>query len=305
MDLPSISVIIPAFNASRTIDRALSSVWRQDYAPLEVIVIDDGSADDLSAAVAPHLARGVQFIRLDKNVGECGATNKGIRAAAGEFIAFLDADDEWLDSKLHKQMAILAAHPDMTFITSGFHVVDHAGMTVEKGGLADTVQVCPEFWRDLLVSSQVAKPCVVARKSCVIEVGGFDEALPVAGDQDMWIKLSLLGEVGFLREDLVRVHITAGRLTERYAAREMEFLLPVILKHLKRQKSLLSRREIKRILSRRYTAIGRNAYVHGPRVDGAMLLLRALALGYRPLENLWYLASASPPAKKLKQLLGR
>ena len=302
MDLPLISVVIPAFNAGPTIDRALNSVWRQNYTPIEVIVIDDGSTDDTAAVVERHGGRGVRLIRLTRNVGECGAMNVGIKAAAGDYLAFLDADDEWLDGKLLKQMAVLMPHPTMTFVTSGFHYVNDEGKTIQAAGTAHLAQILHEFWRDLLAASHVAKPCVIARKAPLLAVGGFNEALVVAGDQDMWIRLSLAGEVGFVDEDLVRVHITAASLTRRYAAREMDYTLPMVMKYLRSEKARLSPSEIRAVLRRRFTAIGRNAYVHGRIFDGAVLILKAVMLGYRPVENILYLVSASPPVRTLKRL---
>jgi glycosyltransferase involved in cell wall biosynthesis len=301
VDLPLISVIIPAYNAGRTIERALNSVWRQNYTSIEVIVVDDGSTDDTAAMVERHLGRGVRLIRLPRNVGECGAMNAGIKPATGDYLAFLDADDEWLDGKLHKQMAMLAAYPAMTFVTSGFHYVNDDGRTVRKSGTGHLPPELKEFWRELLAASYVAKPCVIARTASLRAVGGFDESLAVAGDQDMWIRLSLIGDVGFVNEDLVRVHITADSLTRRYAAREMEYTLPMVMKYLRSERGRLSPREIRGVLRRRFTAIGRNAYVHGRVVAGALLILRAVALGYRPVENILYLLSASPPVRAIKR----
>src|SRR6516162_8414267 len=102
MSFPPVTVVIPAYNAACTIERALSSVWRQDYPELEVIVIDDGSTDDTGHRVAACHNPNLRLIRLNRNRGECGAMNVGIQEARGEYIAFLDADDEWLDNKLSK-----------------------------------------------------------------------------------------------------------------------------------------------------------------------------------------------------------
>src|SRR6185437_8810787 len=162
-------------NAAPTIDRALNAVWRQNYAPIEVIVVDDGSTDDTAAVVERHVERGARLIRLPRNVGECGAMNAGIKAASGDYLAFLDADDEWLDGKLRKQMAMLAAHPAMTFVTSAFHYVNDEGRTVQRSGTDHLPPELKEFWRELLAASYVAKPCVIARTASLRAVGGFDE----------------------------------------------------------------------------------------------------------------------------------
>src|SRR5271167_3597779 len=100
MHYPPVTVLIPAYNATLTIERALASVWRQNYPEMEVIVVDDGSTDDTGIHVQKMAAANLHLIRLEKNRGECGAMNAGIQRARNDYIAFLDADDEWLADKL-------------------------------------------------------------------------------------------------------------------------------------------------------------------------------------------------------------
>ena len=107
---PAVSVIIPAFRASRDIPVALDSVFAQTFADFEVIVVDDGSPDsaELKAAIAPYRSR-LQFIQ-QANRGAGAARNAGIRAARGRFIAFLDADDRWAPEFLARQVYFLEAN---------------------------------------------------------------------------------------------------------------------------------------------------------------------------------------------------
>src|ERR1700751_817500 len=191
MPYPPVTAVIPAYNAAHTIERALASVWRQHYPELEVIVIDDGSSDDSSQHVESMCNSQLRLIRLDKNRGECGAMNVGIREARTDYIAFLDADDEWLDDKLRKQLPFIDSHPEMSFISCGGEAITPDGSVVATFGLGLPPCSPGDFWRALLVKSQVAKPSVVARRAKILELGGFDEALKISGDQDMWIKLAL------------------------------------------------------------------------------------------------------------------
>src|SRR5215467_15772 len=102
MPYPPVTVLIPAYNAARTIERALASVWHQHYPEMEVIVVDDASTDDTSVHVR-EVARGnLRLIRLETNRGVSGALNAGIQQASTNYVAFLDADDEWLAGKLIK-----------------------------------------------------------------------------------------------------------------------------------------------------------------------------------------------------------
>src|ERR1700758_1025240 len=114
MPFPPVTVLIPAHNAERTIERALASALRQNYPDMEVIVVDDCSTDDTGVHVEGMAHRNLRLIRLEKNRGVSGALNAGIEQARNDYIAFLDADDEWLTNKLIKQLPIIEAHPDMT-----------------------------------------------------------------------------------------------------------------------------------------------------------------------------------------------
>jgi glycosyltransferase involved in cell wall biosynthesis len=301
MPYPPVTVLIPAYNAARTIKRALSSVWRQNYPEMEVIVVDDGSDDDTSLQVQGMSNGNIRLLRLEKNHGVSRAMNAGIQEACTDYIAFLDADDEWLDDKLRKQLPIIELYPKMSFISCGGQAVDPEGRVVGTFGLEPPHYSPGEFWRALLVKSHVAKPTVVARRVKLLEVGGFDEAFEISEDQDVWIKLALNGDVGFIAEALVRVYNTPDSLMKRYGGREDEFALRMIRNHLARLGSRLSKREIRQILGERYAGIGRNIYYRGRPGRGAALVIRAVLLGNRPLENLTYLISAAPPMIRLKK----
>jgi glycosyltransferase involved in cell wall biosynthesis len=302
MPYPPVTVVIPAYNAKRTIGRALASVWHQNYPEMEIIIVDDGSSDGTGSEIHKMRSRNLRLIRLEENRGECGAMNAGIHQARTDYIAFLDADDEWLDNKLLTQMPILESHPAMSFIACGGESVNTNGQVFHTFGLEAPAYSPHEFWRALLVKSYIAKPTVVARRTKLLEVGGFDETLKISGDQDMWIRLALAGEVGFVTQVLVRVHDTPDSLTKRHGAREDEVLLPMIREHLSRLTSRLSRREMRQILGQRYTATGRNLYSGRPR-RGAALILRGMLLGNRPLYNLTYLIWAAPTMIRVKTYL--
>jgi len=305
MPYPRVTVLIPAYNAARTIERALASVWRQNYSEMEVIVVDDCSTDDTGIHVERTAGGYLRLIRLDKNVGVSGALNVGIRQARNDYIAFLDADDEWLVDKLIKQLPIIEAHPDMTLIACGGESVDPVGRIFDTFGLELPPFSPREFWRALLVKTYFSRSTVVARRTKLLEVGGFDEALMVSEDQDMWIKLASNGETGFLPEVLVRIHNMPNSLGARYGEREAEFTLPMIRNHLSRLAGRLSKRETRQILGQRYAATGRNIYGLGSYGRGAALVIRGALFGNRPLENFAYLVSSSSPMMRLKSHLRR
>src|SRR5262249_9864272 len=110
--MPCVSVIIPVFNSSALIGTALQSVFTQTFQDFEVIVVDDGSEDvaELMEALSEWRGR-IQYVRR-RNGGPAGARNAGNARAAGELVAFLDEDDEWLPEKLARQVAYFARHPE-------------------------------------------------------------------------------------------------------------------------------------------------------------------------------------------------
>ena len=114
----SISVVIPAYNAGKHIARAIDSVLAQTQPPCEIIVVDDGSTDDTAQVVASYRPK-VTYIYQD-NAGASVARNTGIQAAAGQWIAFLDADDEWLADKLKLQIEHLKRNPDLVWTTGNY-----------------------------------------------------------------------------------------------------------------------------------------------------------------------------------------
>jgi hypothetical protein len=142
------------------------------------------------------------------------------------------------------------------------------------------------------------------RTAAVRAVGGFDPALRVAEDQDLWIRLAMAGRIGYVFESLVNVYSSPNSLTGSKDRSEVLYTLPMIRGHLERNRHRLSDQEIGDVLGQRYTALGRSCYAKGNHRDGLRLLLRAIALNHRAIENLGYIARAWPPLRPLKRCLG-
>ena len=303
-----VSVIIPAKNAAATIRRAIRSVIEQDYAPIEVIVVDDGSSDDTAAIVGEYAASGVRLIRQADSQGAGQARNVGVAAAQGDIVAFQDADDEWLPGKLRRQVQLLLADERMVFVACGARLIGVDGQ--DRGPLydSDIPQAGDEAWRGLLARNTIGTPCVVAWRHVLTELGGFNPGLPVGEDQDLWIRLSLRGRLGYLDEPLVRVHATPRSLSgvgsQLGVRQQMQVTIPMIRRHIEQQHGRLSRREIRHILGQRLCRVGRSAYSYQLYAVGLPMVLEAMFMGYRPMENLVFLMVASPPARWLKRQLG-
>lgn len=201
-----VSTIIPTYNRSRIVVEAIDSILSQTYGNIEIIVVDDGSTDDTLERLRQYGDR----IRVlsQQNAGPGIARNRGIAAARGELIAFLDSDDLWLPSKIERQVAQLQ--------TAGKSVpcsLSNIVMRSDKREVTsfDISQLRPDLeegiWLnvdDVLASRFVLfNQAVVIRRSVLEKIGGFDEGLRFQEDYDLPLRLSLEGPWAFIREPLV------------------------------------------------------------------------------------------------------
>jgi glycosyltransferase involved in cell wall biosynthesis len=300
MPNPLITVVIPAFNAGQTIERALRSVLSQTYRPLQVIVVDDASTDQTSAKVTAFGWRDVELVRLDRQAGAGMARNAGILRADGDYVAFLDADDEWLPEKTCRQFQELHGSPGMTFIAASGLFVPSSGKRIRLVNAGWPPARGPAAWKTLLAYSFVNTSSVLARRRTLAESKGFDPALVIGEDQDLWIRLARLGDVGFLDDILVRCYETPESLTKRHSAELAPRILDLVEGHIAAVGPDLTERERRWIRSCRFARLGRTIYSSGHYWEGAQLIIRAVGLGYPWFESLWYLAVASAPMNSLR-----
>lgn len=201
---PSVSVVIPCYNAAPYIGTAIDSVVEQQWPDLEIIVVDDGSSDGSAQVAAAHGA-GVHVIR-QSNAGPGAARNVGIEAARGEYIAFLDADDLWLPGKLARQIALMQRTPDARMSYGSWHVWHSNGdvrpsaeWLREKDMELQTHdgEAKPSGWVycDLLLDTILNSSTVLAHRSLFGEVGRFDTSLPVGEDYDLWLRMSRVTQI--------------------------------------------------------------------------------------------------------------
>lgn len=197
-----ISVIIPTFNRAHTVGRAIRSVMDQSDPPHELIVVDDGSTDETQALLA-SFTEPMVVIRNNTNRGVSLARNLGIQAATGDWLTFLDSDDEWHRDKLKRQTQFHARNPqllisqcDEVWIRNGVKVnpmVKHA----KQGGwiFDECIPLCIVSPSAVIINAQIFK-----------EVGLFDEQLPACEDYDLWLRIAPHYEIGLLDEKLVTRH---------------------------------------------------------------------------------------------------
>ena len=298
-----VSIIIPMYNASNTVERALKSVMAQTYKPLEILVIDDGSIDGSVEIVESLGFQDLRLVKLGRHSGVAHARNVGVGLATGTFIAFLDADDEWLPDKTQRQIDILANSSDMSLLACGFRYVSCIQSQPDIINLGREPVTGRNAWKTLLAYSFVATPCVMTRKTTILKAGRFNESLPVAEDQDLWIRLAREGTVGFINQELTICYETQNSLSKRHASKATNVTLSLIKNHVAMLADELTTSERRRIFARRYSDCGRGEYVAGSRRYGAILILRAILSGHAPLENIAYLIFANPMVRRIKKLV--
>ena len=200
-DGSSISVVIPTYNRSNLLKRALSSVVNQTYPAHQIIVVDDGSDESLSDSLR-NLFPSVQFLRQE-NKGVASARNLGIKQSTGNWIALLDSDDEWEPRKLAKQMAFLEKSPELRAIHTEERWIRNGNEVTPPAYLDKSSHL---LWERSLRHCLICPSSVMIHRSVFETVGLFDEKLTVCEDYDFWLRLLLEEEVGLVDEKLVIKH---------------------------------------------------------------------------------------------------
>jgi glycosyltransferase involved in cell wall biosynthesis len=191
-----VSVVIPTYNTLPYLKQTLESVLAQTHAPLEVLVVDDGSTDG-TPDVAQAFGEPVRVIR-QQNRGVCRARNRGFQASRGEFVCFLDHDDYWYPWKLALQLQALQSHPEVAVVFTDFKPwLPQNGAFADPRELgsaqAPALDIDPDLsgwiYHRLLLTCWALTSTTLIRRSAFEQVGGFDEALPYAEDWDLWLRL--------------------------------------------------------------------------------------------------------------------
>jgi len=198
----SVSVVIPSYNCAALLPRAVESVLGQTCAPYEVIVVDDGSVDNTSEIVEQYGDR-VRYV-YQENAGVAVARNHGIEIARGNWIAFLDADDEWFPHKLERQVSALKAHPELQWCACNAEV--HHGNGIQVPELTKRARRQLEktgYFRDYFAATEqnvmIHTAGMLISKKLLRAVGHFDTNLHGPEDIDLWCRLALKSpQIGYV-----------------------------------------------------------------------------------------------------------
>jgi GT2 family glycosyltransferase len=224
---PTFSVIIAAYQAADFIGDAIESALAQTLPPIEVIVCDDGSTDDLVGALTPF-RNAVKLLRKD-NGGEASAKNMAARAASGDFVAVLDADDVYFPERLEALAELSSRRPDLDILTADCLVV--AGGRVIRNCYSEGYRFEVEDQRRGILERNFLGPGHMAvRRDRLLAVGGFDEAFRHATDWDCWIRMIFTGSLaGMVNEPLAEYRVRETSLASN-RIRQFEAYVAVLEK---------------------------------------------------------------------------
>ncbi len=213
---PKVSVVMAAKNYARFIPQAIESVFAQSYPDWELVIIDDGSTDATPDAVRPYLADSrVRYVGSDR-LGQSRAKNLGARLSRGEFIAYLDADDAWLPTKLEKQHALLTARPAVGVCFTRRTLIDETGQTRPTN---DPPTPRGKVLAEIFARNFVCFSSVMVRRTVFDHVGLFDPQWDLSIDYDLWLRVAKFYEFDCVDEPLVLYRTGHGNLSQKLADR--------------------------------------------------------------------------------------
>lgn len=204
-----VTAVIPVYNRTETLKDAVESVLFQDSGEIEIIVVDDGSETDLRPLLKPYLNI-IRFIRLEKNMGVSRARNEGIKAAQGDYIAFLDSDDVWLPFKIRHQLEIMEKEQSKVCHTNEFwyktdRFINQSKKHTRYGG---------DIFPKILDICRISDSSVIIAKEVFDEAGMFDESMRVCEDYDLFLRIAALYNVSYIEKKcIIKRSITNDQLS--------------------------------------------------------------------------------------------
>ncbi len=213
--MPKVDIIIPAYNAARYLAAALASVEAQTFGDWRILLIDDGSTDTTAEVAAPFMERlGQRFVYIrQQNQGLPAARNAAIRNSSAEYLALLDSDDIWLPYRLAESLNYLENHPEVGVCHSGVMFVDETGkilQTFDSPQKHGEGMIAPYIY---MRKVQLPCPTVTFRRQCVEMVGPFDETMRATEDRDLWFRIALHFEVGFIPKVLAHYRVSTASMS--------------------------------------------------------------------------------------------
>jgi glycosyltransferase involved in cell wall biosynthesis len=212
---PLVSIVIPSYNYDRFLGEAIESALRQTHAPVEVVVVDDGSTDGSRAVISSFGAR-IKTV-LQDNLGLPSARNSGIREAGGEYLLFLDADDGLLPGAAADLLEGFALRPEAGIVFGDAVWMDEKGREIGRHGSGPE---CVSY-RDMLRGNPILVSEALVRRSILTQTGLFDPGLRQCEDYDLWLRASRLFPIIHLGRTVTRIRRHPQQLSQDRARQLM------------------------------------------------------------------------------------
>ena len=197
---PLVSIIVPAYGSENYIGETIESVLNQDYTNFELIIINDGSPDDLESVVKEYQVNDDRIsYKKQENQGMCATRNNAVKLAKGEFYAFLDNDDLWHTDNLSRKVWYLQEHPKVGLVHSDTSIIDGESLPSGKELSGKSGMILDDLlsWNGTCIP---APSSILVRRKVHEDVGGFDPNLSIAGDKDYFIRVARKYEIGRIPE---------------------------------------------------------------------------------------------------------
>ena len=225
MKNPKVSVIIPTYNRENLIKRSINSLLSQTNQDFEIIIADDASTDNTAEVIKSFQSDKIRYFRLEENSGQCVSRNRAIQMARGEYIGFLDSDDEWLPEKIEKQLSVFETSddPKLGAVYCGFIEKDEIK---NQTNIINRDNLRGDIYKSLLQGFCPSTPTMfLVKKKALEKVKGFDENLPTFVDYDLWLRIAKEGfTFDFVNEPLIVKYEHAGAQIAKDPAKRIEGL---------------------------------------------------------------------------------
>ncbi len=223
---PTVSVVMATYNRAHILRQTIENILKQEYRPLELIVVNDGSKDNTSL-VLKELQALYDFVIIEnhQNMGLQKSLNRGLQKVTGKYIARIDDHDTWLTTdKLSRQIAYLETHPTVGILGTGYQVGDKKILNP----LTDF-----DIRQQILFRCPFCHVTVVMRTSIVKELGGYDESLPYSEDWELWLRIGQRSQLANLSDITVAVTEAEASLSGDFFLKQLPLNRSIVQKHLK------------------------------------------------------------------------
>ncbi len=257
---PKVSIIIPTFNRAHLLPRTITSVLSQTFKDFELIIVDDGSTDNTREIVKEFQKEDsrIKYIWQKNSGGPASPRNTGIKNSLGEYIAFLDSDDEWLPEKLEKQIGLSLSQKELKIIGCNCWKIKNAQKKKHK--IQENILKKDPFSKMLEGCCFITSPSsVIVPAKIFSKVGLFDEKIKVSDDWDMWIRILKNYTFDFVRDPLFNYHIHGENISGETNKEKQIKDCSIILKKNKEcyEKNLLAKSKILSYVGSYHIANGR------------------------------------------------